>query len=151
MSSKLSCFSFRTSLLTMRCLSQSNLRRAGCAGPNPGRPSPVPLAKPFYSRMHAPSTSNNTVGSITRICSAAAAEAAPAGASRPVKPEQDVKGMTQFLDSLKFDKNGLVAVIVQVGRQGGHPHLGCMQQGCLASAERAVTCMRRCSVTNQPM
>ena len=33
---------------------------------------------------------------------------------KPVKPEQDVPGMTVFLNGLKWDKSNLVAVIVQV-------------------------------------
>ena len=40
-------------------------------------------------------------------CSAAAPAAA-------VAPEQDVDGMAEFLDSLKWDANGLVAAICQV-------------------------------------
>ena len=35
-------------------------------------------------------------------------------AERPVLDETGVEGMSQFLDSLKWDTNGLVAVIVQV-------------------------------------
>jgi hypothetical protein len=42
-----------------------------------------------------------------------AAAAAPA----EVKPEAAVPGMTAFLDSLKWDKDGLVAVIVQARRR----------------------------------
>ena len=34
---------------------------------------------------------------------------------RPVQSETDVEGMKQFLDSLKWDANGLEAVVVQVG------------------------------------
>lgn len=46
---------------------------------------------------------------------AAAAAATPAPpTTQPVKPEQEVAGMTAFLDGLKWDKSGLVAVIVQV-------------------------------------
>ena len=40
------------------------------------------------------------------VCSAAAAPA--------VRTEQDVPGMSAYLDSLKWDQNGLVAVIAQV-------------------------------------
>jgi len=40
-------------------------------------------------------------------CSAAAPAAA-------VAPEQDVDGMAEFLDSLKWDANGMVAAICQV-------------------------------------
>jgi hypothetical protein len=32
----------------------------------------------------------------------------------PVLPEEEVEGMSAFLDSLKWDANGLVAAIVQV-------------------------------------
>ena len=35
-------------------------------------------------------------------------------AQRPVQSEADVEGMSHFLDSLKWDGNGLVAVVVQV-------------------------------------
>jgi hypothetical protein len=48
--------------------------------------------------------------------------ACSAGAAPAVKAEQDVPGMTGYLDSLKWDQNGLVAVIAQVWQtfyQGG--------------------------------
>lgn len=35
-----------------------------------------------------------------------------------VRSEQDIGGMTPFLDSLKWDDNGLVAAIVQVNCRG---------------------------------
>jgi hypothetical protein len=41
--------------------------------------------------------------------------AAAAGAAAAVRPESEVEGMAAFLDSLKYNKDGLVAVIVQVG------------------------------------
>jgi hypothetical protein len=51
-----------------------------------------------------------------RMMSAAVNEAAASTPAAPaaVKPEAEVPGMTAFLDSLKYDKDGLVAVIVQV-------------------------------------
>eukprot|EP00798_Chlamydomonas_sp_ICE-L_P004332 gene4332-14444_t len=44
-----------------------------------------------------------------RVAVRASATSAPAC----VKPEGEVTGMTAFLDSLKFDANGLVAIVVQ--------------------------------------
>ena len=49
------------------------------------------------------------------LATAGASGAAPA----VVKPEAEVKGMTAFLDSLKYDTNGLVSIVVQV--RGGLP------------------------------
>ncbi len=44
---------------------------------------------------------------------AAAAAAAAAAAPRPVRLEAEVPGMTEFLDRLKWDANGLVVAIAQ--------------------------------------
>ena len=76
------------------------------------------------------------------------APCAPVGVSAPavggaelgqrpvVEAERDVPGMSAFLDSLKWDKNSLVAVIVQVGRRA--PQLSRpRRKGCSRLAEVA--------------
>ena len=43
-----------------------------------------------------------------------------AAAEKALLEEADIDGMSHFLDSLKWDANGLVAVIVQVGISPSH-------------------------------
>ena len=56
----------------------------------------------------------------SRVVAAAAAAASPivpppgGGPVPPVLPESEVPGLSQFLDTLKFDANGMLVAIVQV-------------------------------------
>lgn len=56
-------------------------------------------------RSAAPRLGHAVARRMPIVCSAAPAS---------VKPESDVPGMSKFLDSLKYNKDNLVAVIVQV-------------------------------------
>uniref|UniRef100_A0A7S0RZ92 Phosphoribosyl-AMP cyclohydrolase domain-containing protein n=1 Tax=Chlamydomonas leiostraca TaxID=1034604 RepID=A0A7S0RZ92_9CHLO len=57
-----------------------------------------------------PCTSRLVSHQVARRSSIVCSAAAP---MKKVEAEQDVPGMSKFLDTLKYDKNGLVAVIVQ--------------------------------------
>jgi len=71
--------------------------------PQPHSPSPKPhLAPPAPS--HARQALRGRRGHA----------AAAAGSGAAVLPEAEVQGMPQWLDSLKYSADGLVAVIVQV-------------------------------------
>ena len=70
-------------------------------GPATGRPAPA-LHMALQPRRHHRHT----------LQSGGAATAA-AGAQAAVRPEAEVPNMTAFLDSLKWDKNGLVVAIAQ--------------------------------------
>jgi hypothetical protein len=69
-----------------------------------GRPAARPTAACRVLRPAGPRRAR------LQTCAAAAAPV-------EVKPEAAVPGMTAFLDSLKWDKDGLVAVIVQARRR----------------------------------
>jgi len=74
------------------------------------RPTPPPCSfAPRHTLLQkyfpCPSTPVSWHQPSTRILSTAAA---------PVQPEAEVTGMTQYLDKLKYNQDGLVAVIVQV-------------------------------------
>ena len=80
-----------------------------CGLMTPSLPGPVPcyalqkqLKKLKSYRRRAPKAS------LSRLALSIAAE------EKAVLAETDIDGMSHFLDSLKWDANGLVAVIVQV-------------------------------------
>ncbi|GLC49223.1 hypothetical protein PLESTB_000196100 [Pleodorina starrii] len=79
-----------------RCLQRAVHGAFGTIRPRPCANIRRCVASPQFQRIRA---------------SASAAPVAPE--EKTVKPEQDVPGMTTFLDNLKWDKNNLVAVIVQ--------------------------------------
>ncbi len=91
---------------------QLRARQLGSSGQCQTRPTlpkvpiyPAPISS-HTSPMAAPA-------SISLKCSAAQ-QAQQQTAAPAVKAEGQVPGMTAFLDSLKYDKDGLVAVIAQV-------------------------------------
>ena len=72
------------------------------------------LRTPQQQRQCIPMPSSRpAVPRVTASRPAAAAAAAAAAAPRPVRPEAEVPGMTEFLDRLKWDANGLVVAIAQ--------------------------------------
>ena len=78
------------------------VQRPAASQPRSG-PTPAPL------RHAAPQQQRPARAQPAR----AAAPAAAAGAPPPVRPEDEVPGMTEFLDRLKWDSNGLVVAIAQ--------------------------------------
>lgn len=70
-------------------------------------------ARPCTGRSKRPSVLWPQARSSISVAATAPGAPSPVPASPPVKAEQDVPGMSGFLDKLKWDKSGLVAVIVQ--------------------------------------
>lgn len=63
------------------------------------------------------STAPMTTTTTRRVVAAAASAIVPppgGGPVPPVLPESEVPGLSQFLDTLKFDSNGMLVAIVQV-------------------------------------
>ena len=76
------------------------------------------LSSPCYSAWHCPPRQLVDSGSLRKAGAfhTLTQQAANIGAVQaPVLDEREVKGMSHFLDSLKWDDNKLVTVIVQVG------------------------------------
>lgn len=86
----------------------------GAGAPCSRRAAPTPI-RAAALHTHARCTTDTVLFSaaarrnVKLVCRAAAATERPAA-----KPEAEVPGMTAFLDSLKYDRDGLLAVIVQV-------------------------------------
>lgn len=64
-----------------------------------------------------------------------------------MKPEADVPGMVAFLDRLKWDKNNLVAVIVQVCQRLRYMYYSCLRtmvgSSAVGSPSPTAACTRR--------
>lgn len=74
-----------------------------------GRVQQPRAAAGFCSRLHPAMQHRPRAPKRTeQLCNAASAPPAS------VKPESEVPGMSAYLDSLKWDKSGLVAAIAQV-------------------------------------
>lgn len=73
----------------------------------------LPTPQRQCGAMQQRSSSMRAVSSSRMVVSASSPAAAAAAAPRPMRPEAEVPGMTEFLDRLKWDANGLVVAIAQ--------------------------------------
>lgn len=98
----------------MQCLLQRTTGSSVASrrsAPTPAAGKGLRVAKPMQPLLEGSSCSlaHRSDASASWVCNAGAAAPMPT-----VRSEQEVPGMAKFLDSLKYNSDGLVAVIVQV-------------------------------------